>query len=146
MVKTVQNKKGLTLIELLIVVAILGILASIVLAVLDPNYFFGKGRDARRKSDLDTVRSALEQYYLDNGREYPTAASYSLLGTPLEPYMDSFPVDPGVNTYVYSTSAVSGMIRKCYELSTTLEETGGTYTVCGGSLSCQHAAGNNYCP
>lgn len=140
-----KKLKGLTLVELLVVIAILGILASIVLVVLDPSFFLGKGRDARRKSDLDTVRAALEQYYLDNGREYPVGP-YSSLTTPLGDYLDSFPVDPGVNTYVYATSAVANMVRKCYQLSTTLEETGGTYTVCGGSLTCQDASGNNYCP
>ena len=144
MIHKFKNKKGLTLIELLIVVAILGILAGLVLVVLDPSYFFGKGRDSRRRSDLDSVKAALEQYYLDNGREYPNV-TYTNLATPLAPYLDSFSQDPGASTYVYSVSAVSGMVNKCYQLSVTLEETGLSYETCGGSLSCQNAAGNNFC-
>src|SRR3989344_5050642 len=52
------TKRGFTLIELLVVVAILGILVTISIAA------FGgaqqKGRDSRRKSDLDALKKALE--------------------------------------------------------------------------------------
>ncbi len=56
-----KNSKGFTLIELLVVVAIIGILSSVVLASL--NSARKKARDARRKSDLSQIRTALELYY-----------------------------------------------------------------------------------
>ena len=54
-------RKGFTLIEILIVVAIIAILASVVLVGLGPTQ--QSGRDARRLSDLHEVQNALELYY-----------------------------------------------------------------------------------
>lgn len=56
-----ENLFGFTLIELLVVIAIIGVLASVVLASV--NTARAKARDARRKSDLRTIRLALEFYY-----------------------------------------------------------------------------------
>ena len=63
------RKKSFTLIEVLIVVFILGILASLLLA----NFLTSlkKGRDARRKADLEQIQKALEMYYEDK-KKYPT--------------------------------------------------------------------------
>jgi len=57
-----KKEQGFTLIELLVVITIIGILAGLVLVVLDPSFFFGRGRDSRRQSDIQSVRAALEQY------------------------------------------------------------------------------------
>ena len=59
-----------TLIELLIVISILGVLASIALVSFVSAQ--QRGRDAARKSDLKQVFSALELYYSDYG-QYPNA-------------------------------------------------------------------------
>ena len=63
-----KNKKGFTLIELMVVVAIMGLLAA--LAVISLNNARQRARDARRISDIKQVQTALELYYLDN-HEYP---------------------------------------------------------------------------
>ena len=63
------RNKGFTLIELLVVIAIIGILASIIIVSL-----IGvreRARDARRKSDLRSLRTALELYYGKN-KKYPS--------------------------------------------------------------------------
>jgi prepilin-type N-terminal cleavage/methylation domain-containing protein len=68
----VINKKrflsGFTLIELLVVVAIIALLASVVLAALDTAK--AKGADANIKTNLDTLRSVAENFFLDNGGSY----------------------------------------------------------------------------
>ena len=66
-----MNRKAFTLIELLIVIIILGVLA----ALITGNFFTSlkKGRDAKRKADLEQVQRALEMYYEDK-RTYPTFA------------------------------------------------------------------------
>ena len=62
-------RKGFTLIELLVVIAIIGILASVILVGVAS--FRGKGRDARRISDVHQLQNALELYFTANGN-YPT--------------------------------------------------------------------------
>ena len=63
-----SRNKGFTLIELLVVIAIIGVLASIVTSSLSSAR--AKARDARRESDIKSIQTALEMYYLDNGH-YP---------------------------------------------------------------------------
>ena len=63
-------RKGFTLIEILIVVAIIAILATVVLVGLGPTQ--QAGRDARRLSDLREVQQGLQLYFNKCGY-YPTA-------------------------------------------------------------------------
>ncbi|MEK7637059.1 MAG: type II secretion system protein [Patescibacteria group bacterium] len=67
-----NNKKGFTLIELLVVIAIIGILSAIGLVSL--NGAREKARDAQRKSDISSLRSALALYFDDYG-QYPAGTS-----------------------------------------------------------------------
>jgi prepilin-type N-terminal cleavage/methylation domain-containing protein len=67
-----MERKGFTLIEILIVVAIIAILASIVLVGLGPTQ--QSGRDARRLSDLHEIQNGLELYYNACGY-YPGTAT-----------------------------------------------------------------------
>ncbi|MBI3638524.1 type II secretion system protein [Candidatus Wolfebacteria bacterium] len=64
----IKTNSGFTLIEILIVVAIIATLASVVLVGLGS--FRGRGRDTRRISDLRQIQSALELYYAKN-QTYP---------------------------------------------------------------------------
>src|SRR5581483_8913995 len=66
-----NEQKGFTLIEILIVVAIIAILASVVLVGLGPTQ--QAGRDARRLSDLREVQNGLELYFAKCGY-YPGPA------------------------------------------------------------------------
>ena len=71
-----RNNKGFTLIELMIVIAVLAIIATIAL----PS-FLGQVQKARRsdaKQALFDAAAKLEQYYQDN-KGYPTVANMDLL-------------------------------------------------------------------
>ena len=71
-----RNVNGFTLLELLIVIAILGILATIALMILKPAFLFGQSRNVQRKNDLKQIQAALQNYYADNG-SYPVVAGWS---------------------------------------------------------------------
>ena len=52
-------KKGFTLVELLIVIAVLAILIAAVVIVLNPGEILAQARDSQRLNDLNTLKSAL---------------------------------------------------------------------------------------
>ncbi|MCV5803914.1 type II secretion system major pseudopilin GspG, partial [Escherichia coli] len=64
-----QHQRGFTLLEIMVVIVILGVLASLVV----PNLMGNKDKADRQKvvSDLVALESALDMYRLDNNR-YPT--------------------------------------------------------------------------
>lgn len=76
MKKLLNNNLGFTLVELLVVMAIMGILAVITLANFSTSQ--AKGRDAQRKSDLKQVSIALEAYYADHGA-YPVGTAGKIM-------------------------------------------------------------------
>src|SRR5512139_961429 len=81
------NKSGFTLIELMVVMAVIAILLSIAL----PRYFAGleKSREAVLHQDLSLLRETLDKYYGDKGK-YPDALD-DLVSSK---YLRSVPVDP----------------------------------------------------
>lgn len=57
-----SNNHGFTMIELLIVIAILGILAVAVLSAINPVEQINRGRDTGLRSDAEQVLSAIDRY------------------------------------------------------------------------------------
>lgn len=114
-----MSKKAFTLIELLVVIMILGVLA----ALITGNFFTSlkKGRDARRKADLEQTQRALEMYYEDK-KAYPLTAAL-VFGTPLSDsvsgkvYMQKVPNDPisGKNYQYLSADGTSYRLFACLE-------------------------------
>lgn len=120
--KNLDLTKGFTLVELLLVVAIIGILISFLAAS-----FFGvrqKTQDAQRKTDLQNIQSALEQYRSDNGTYitdtdfFAIACGDAFTGPGSVVYMQKTPCDSEANTkYFYHTynSGLSYVLVSCLE-------------------------------
>ncbi len=64
---TGQETEGFTLIEVLLVVAIIAILAGIVILAINPSKQLGDTRNAQRKADITTILNGVYQYSVDNG-------------------------------------------------------------------------------
>lgn len=60
-----NNQKGFTLIELLVVIGILAILLAITLIAINPAQQFQQARNTQRKSDVNTILNAINQYMSD---------------------------------------------------------------------------------
>jgi len=71
--QTAKLRSGFTLIEVLLVIAILAILAAVVIIALNPAKQLAEARDAQRRSDVLTILNALYQYSLDNQGAFPEA-------------------------------------------------------------------------
>lgn len=61
--KRLQLRFGFTLVELLVVVALIGILAVAVLSTINPIEQANRARDAKYKNDASEIVSATERYY-----------------------------------------------------------------------------------
>ncbi len=88
---------GFTLMELLIVIALIGILVSI--AVASYSTIQRKSRDSRRITDMKDLQTAWEQYYSDHEATYPgtsssIACSLENMSLHTEYLPGGFPVDP----------------------------------------------------
>jgi type IV pilus assembly protein PilA len=112
-----SNSRGFTLLEILLVVAIIAILAGIVIIAINPARQLALTRNAQRLSALREIDSAMQQYYIDNGA-YPASSTPTTLteicntgatsspsgiacGTLIDlsilvpTYIPAIPVDPG---------------------------------------------------
>ena len=107
-------KKGFTLVELVVVVAVVGLMTTVTLVLLDPATQLKKARDAKRKADLSQIQSALELYRADQNA-YPTSLPTcgGALYTTTTVYIRKAPCDPkntGQLTYRYIPSGTPPVI------------------------------------
>jgi len=105
-----RPRDGFTLIEILVVIAVISLLAALVA----PNVLqhVGTAKDAAARSQMEMLGAALDAYRLDNGR-YPSTAQglEALWAEPTAnprptnwrgPYLrKAVPMDPWDNPYVY---------------------------------------------
>jgi prepilin-type N-terminal cleavage/methylation domain-containing protein len=72
-------RRGFTLVELLVVMAIISILSTLIVGGFRSSQM--RGRDAQRKSDLKQIANSLELFYQDYGK-YPAASGTQISACP----------------------------------------------------------------
>jgi len=119
-----NKRKGFTLIEMLIVIALIGILAGVVISVINIPKTQARSRDSKRVGDIKMIQSALESYFFDN-RKYPVSTSWKNVQdiSELLSYINPIPVDTG--------EPISNPSQRCYGF-TTREYKYGTNSSGGG--------------
>jgi len=133
------------LIELLIVIGVIGVLAGVLVTLIDPATQLRRGRDTQRKSDLSRIQSSIEIFRADLSAypcvlpgagcagTLPAGCGLPLTGgVPPITYMDRVPCDPvpPPTVYLYSTNAPSltrYCLRACLENLTDREIDQNTY-------------------
>ena len=143
--KQLKNQKGFTIVELLIVIVVIGILATLVIVT-----FSGiqrKARDTERKTDVNAITSHLEAFYAEKGY-YPLLTNLNLAswrttnmkgldGEALQDPKGTAQTIAGATTgTAYGYTVTTDLDASCaadettctkFELKATLEA-GGTYT------------------
>jgi len=117
-----MKNKGFTLIEILVVVAIIGILSSVILVGL--NGARKQGRDARRIADLRQIQTGLELYFMSKS-EYPPNSNWATLKSNLIGAgigISNVPDDP-INGWSYGYCTPPGDSSQ-YTLGAYLEDIG----------------------
>lgn len=115
-----SREKGLTIFELLVVIAVLVLLAIFITLNIPPQ--IAKARDARRKVDLEKIKTALYDYYFDADcfpKELPGCEED--FGSSSMVYLNNFPCDPKGINYAYEVE--DGECSQWFKILTNLENT-----------------------
>ncbi|MBU2052369.1 MAG: prepilin-type N-terminal cleavage/methylation domain-containing protein [Patescibacteria group bacterium] len=135
---------GFTLIELLVVISVIGILVSVLAVSFTTAQ--KRGRDTKRRGDLQAIQKSLEQCYVLNS-QYPAAGAV-VSGSPLactQTTMNQVSYDPkNSDPYFYTYSVAGDQSEYC--LCGVLEQTGsGNATQVGANGSCNLGSGDYQC-
>lgn len=76
-----SRRAGFTLIELIIVIAVIALLAAAVFVAVDPAQRIGEARDAQRWQDVTAIADGIMKYIADNNGSFPTSTASFVAGT-----------------------------------------------------------------
>jgi general secretion pathway protein G len=114
-----RSQDGFTLIELMVVILIIGLLATIVVQNL--RSATDKAKRVKAQADISQLKSALDRYYLDAG-SYPTSEQglAALIAAPTAgndppdwagPYIEKIPPDPWGHQYFYQSDGNQYLLK-----------------------------------
>lgn len=124
-----KNRKGFTLIELLVVIGILAVLLAITLIAVNPGQNLADADDTKRRSDVNAILNAVNQYMVDNNGAVPagidaTPTAISDAGQDIcllivPTYIAALPQDPKSGDGDISAADCAGTYNSGYEISAT---------------------------
>ena len=113
--KKMRDSKGFTIVELLIVIVVIGILATLVVTTYSG--IEAKARDSKRQADVKAIQTQLEAFYASNNY-YPSTADINDSATWRPANMKSLSSDslkdPSGTTSALKTTAVTSKADKQY--------------------------------
>jgi len=121
----IKNPKGFTLIEILVVIAIITILAAVVIIAVNPARQFALARNTQRWTAVNSLLNAVHQNMVDNQGAFdfsgcgassmPTSTTaiastggVDLCGCLVPTYLASLPYDPSTGSYTDCTTYSAG--------------------------------------
>ncbi|KKP40374.1 hypothetical protein A2130_00675 [Candidatus Woesebacteria bacterium GWC2_33_12] len=113
-------KKGMTLVELMVVVAIIALLVTAITVFLRTQVF--KANDAKRKAEIKRIGIAVEEYEKDNDCYPLPSLVVCSPGTGLMPYIDKIPCDP-ITKASYMYDHEDSTCPKWYKIYSKLDNT-----------------------
>lgn len=82
--RRIVRAPAFTLIELILVIAIIGVIAAIVIVAINPNKQLSRAQDIRVQSEANQLEKALSQFVIDKGKPPDSTAKYdSPTGKPM---------------------------------------------------------------
>lgn len=134
-----NNQKGFTLIEILVVIAILAVLLAITIVAINPARQFGQANDTKRRSDTTAILDAIDQYSAGNSGNLPTDITSMATGSAetlnntnfpticsqlVTTYISALPVDPSAtgNTSPNGTAGVTSCTTTPWNTSYTISK------------------------
>lgn len=117
---TKNTVKGFTLIELMVVIAIIGILSTVISTPIST--YLKKSRDSKKIADMNELKAALGQYAIDNNGLFPTSLTALETGS----YIKKLPASvaaatPAKDKIMYVTYESPAGTPNSYHLGASLE-------------------------
>lgn len=141
-----RSQGGFTFIELMVVLAIIGVIAGITATT----YRAARqgSRDSQRKADLKKIQLALENYYVDNGfypRSYPPGSGFQL--TPGNPITNKDGLGAAADIPQTAQSSPSPAPTRTYLLSIPRDPFNTAYLYVARPLNCNNSpsSGGIFC-